>query len=91
MKLGVIGEEMVATAVRLAQERGADVTALHVVRVPLDLPPDAPMIEEEERAEASIAEAKCSARITASSGRADRAGARDRGRDRARARTSTPT
>jgi APA family basic amino acid/polyamine antiporter len=58
MKLGLIGEEMVATAVRLAQERGAEVDALHVVRVPLDLPLDAPMIDEEERAEASIAEAK---------------------------------
>ena len=58
MKLGIIGEEMIATAVRLAQERGAEVDALHVVRVPLDLPIDAPMIDEEERAEASIAEAR---------------------------------
>ncbi len=58
MKLGVIGEEMVATAVRLAQEKGAAVAALHVVRVPLDYPLDAPMEDEEERAEASIAEAK---------------------------------
>jgi APA family basic amino acid/polyamine antiporter len=58
MKLGVIGEEMVATAVRLAQERNAAVTALHVVRVPLDLPLDAEVLDEEERAEASIAEAK---------------------------------
>ena len=58
MKLGIIGEEMIATAVRLAQERGAEVDALHVVRVPLDLPIDAPMIDEEERAEASIAESR---------------------------------
>ncbi|HET8607518.1 MAG TPA: universal stress protein [Gaiellaceae bacterium] len=58
MKLGLIGEEMIATAVRLAQERGASVTALHVVRVPLELPLDEPMIDREERAEASIAEAK---------------------------------
>jgi APA family basic amino acid/polyamine antiporter len=58
MKLGVIGEEMVATAVRLAQEHTATVTALHVIRVPLDRPLDAEVIEEEERAEASIAEAK---------------------------------
>jgi basic amino acid/polyamine antiporter, APA family len=49
---------MVATAVRLAQERGAKVTALHVIRVPLDLPVDAALTDEEERAEASIAEAK---------------------------------
>jgi APA family basic amino acid/polyamine antiporter len=58
MKLGIIGEEMVATAVSLAKERGARVTALHVVRVPLDRPLEAEMHDEEERAEASIAEAK---------------------------------
>ena len=58
MKLGEIGEEMVATAVKLAQERGASVEALHVIRVPLDLPLDAELVDEEERAEASIAEAK---------------------------------
>ena len=58
MKLGEIGEEMVATAVKLAQERGAAVEALHVIRVPLELPIDAELLEEEERAEASIAEAK---------------------------------
>src|SRR5919204_3069587 len=34
MKLGEIGEEMIATAVKLAQERGAAVEALHVIRVP---------------------------------------------------------
>src|SRR6266545_4724932 len=43
MKLGLIGEEMVATAVKLAQERGSDVEALHVVRMPLDRPLDAPL------------------------------------------------
>src|SRR5919204_4788270 len=58
MKLGEIGEEMIATAVKLAQERGASVEALHVIRVPLDLPLDAELVDEEERAEASIAEAK---------------------------------
>src|SRR5919204_297518 len=58
MKLGEIGEEMVATAVKLAQERGAAVDALHVIRVPLDRALDAELIEEEERAEASLAEAK---------------------------------
>jgi basic amino acid/polyamine antiporter, APA family len=58
MKLGEIGEEMVATAVRLAQERGASVEALHVIRVPLDLPLDAELLEEEERAAASLAEAQ---------------------------------
>jgi basic amino acid/polyamine antiporter, APA family len=58
MKLGDIGEEMVATAVKLAQERGAAVDALHVIRVPLDQPLDAELWDEEERAEASLAEAK---------------------------------
>ncbi len=58
MKLGDIGEEMVATAVKLAQERGAEVDALHVIRVPLDRPLDAELWDEEERAEASLAEAK---------------------------------
>jgi basic amino acid/polyamine antiporter, APA family len=57
MKLGEIGEEMVATAVKLAQERGAAVVALHVVKVPLDQPLDAELYDEEERAAASLAEA----------------------------------
>src|SRR5438067_5022488 len=58
MKLGEIGEEMVATAVKLAQERGSSVEALYVIQVPLDRPLDAEMEEAEERAAASIAEAK---------------------------------
>jgi APA family basic amino acid/polyamine antiporter len=58
MKLGVIGEEMLATAVKLAAEHDAEVQALHVIRVPLDEPLDAPMLDQEERAEASLAEAK---------------------------------
>jgi APA family basic amino acid/polyamine antiporter len=58
MKLGVIGEEMLATAVRLASDQDSKVEALHVIRVPLEQPLDAPMVDEEERAEASIAEAK---------------------------------
>ncbi len=58
MKLGLVGEEMVATAVKLAQERGAAVEALHVIRVPMELPLDADLREEEERAAASLAEAK---------------------------------
>jgi len=58
MKLGLIGEEMVATAIRLAQERGAWVEALHVVRVPLDKPLEADLVDEDERAAASLAEAR---------------------------------
>jgi APA family basic amino acid/polyamine antiporter len=57
MKLGEIGEEMVATAVRLAQERDATVEALFVLKVPLELPLDAPLFDLEEQAAASIAEA----------------------------------
>ncbi|HEX4323118.1 MAG TPA: universal stress protein [Gaiellaceae bacterium] len=57
MKLGEIGEEMVATAVKLAQEHDAEVVALHVIRVPLDQPLDSELYDEEERAAASLAEA----------------------------------
>jgi APA family basic amino acid/polyamine antiporter len=57
MKLGEIGEEMIATAVKLAQDRGSAVEALHVILVPLDLPLDAPLYDQEERAAASLAEA----------------------------------
>jgi nucleotide-binding universal stress UspA family protein len=58
MKLGIIGEEMLATAVKLAGQHGASVEALHVIRVPLDLPIDAELTTAEERASASLAEAK---------------------------------
>jgi APA family basic amino acid/polyamine antiporter len=58
MKIGIIGEEMLATAVKLASEHGSEVQALHVIRVPLEQPLDAVMFDEEERAEASLAEAK---------------------------------
>jgi basic amino acid/polyamine antiporter, APA family len=58
LKIGAIGEEVLATAIRLAEERGSTLSVLHVIRVPLELPLDAPMHEAEERASASIAEAK---------------------------------
>jgi basic amino acid/polyamine antiporter, APA family len=58
VKLGPIGEEVLATAIRLAEERGCRVTALHVIRVPLDLPLDAELVDQEEAAEASLADAK---------------------------------
>jgi basic amino acid/polyamine antiporter, APA family len=58
LKIGLIGEEVLATAIRLAEERGSTVSVLHVVRVPLELPLDAPMHEAEERGAASLAEAK---------------------------------
>jgi len=58
MKLGEIGEEMVATAVKLAQESGSEVEALYVIAVPMELPLDADLVEQEERAAASLAEAQ---------------------------------
>ena len=58
VKLGPIGVEVFATALRLAEELGASITAVHVVPVPLDEPLDAPLYEEEERAASSLAEAK---------------------------------
>ncbi len=57
MKLGEIGEEMVATAVKLAQNENTTVEALFVIKVPLDQPLDAPLYELEEQAAASLAEA----------------------------------
>jgi APA family basic amino acid/polyamine antiporter len=56
LKLGPIGEEVLATAVRLAEERGCSVEVLHVIRVPLDLPLDAPLPDQERQAEESLAE-----------------------------------
>ena len=57
MKLGPIGEEMVATAIALAKERDARVDALFVIVVPLEYAIDAPLLEREEQAAASLAEA----------------------------------
>ena len=57
MKLGPIGEEMIATAVALAKEGEAEVHALFVIKVPLDLALDAPLHDKEEQAAASLAEA----------------------------------
>jgi basic amino acid/polyamine antiporter, APA family len=57
MKLGEIGEEMVATAVRIAQDGKIPVEALFVIKVPLDQPLDAPLYDLEEQAAASLAEA----------------------------------
>ena len=58
MKIGIIGDEMLATAVRLAADQAAEVRALHVIRVPLDQPLDAPLSEPDRRAEESIDAAK---------------------------------
>jgi APA family basic amino acid/polyamine antiporter len=58
MKLGEIGEEMVATAVKLAQESGSAVEALFVIQVPLDRPLEAELADAEARAAESLAEAQ---------------------------------
>ena len=70
VKIGMIGEEMLATAIKLAEERGGAIHALHVIRVPLDLPLDAELLDEEERASASLVDAKRSRPSTASRSRA---------------------
>ncbi len=59
MKIGEIGEEMIATAIALAKERGAEIEAITVVRVPRrfvlegELPPDVAA-----RVDASLEEAR---------------------------------
>lgn len=59
MKLGEIGEEMVATAIALAEERGAEVEAITVVRVPRRFPLDGPLPPDvQERADAALEEAR---------------------------------
>jgi APA family basic amino acid/polyamine antiporter len=58
VKIGVIGEEMAATAVKLAAEHRASVEALHVVLVPLEYKLDEPLPAAETRASASLDEAR---------------------------------
>ena len=59
LKLGDIGEEMVATAVAIAKERGAEVEAITVVRVPRAFPLEGPLpADVAERAEAALDEAR---------------------------------
>jgi APA family basic amino acid/polyamine antiporter len=59
MKLGDIGEEMVATAIAIAKERNATIEAIFVVRVPRMFPLEGPLPEDvATRAERSLAEAR---------------------------------
>jgi APA family basic amino acid/polyamine antiporter len=58
MKTGDIGEEMMATAVRIAQERNASVIALNVIAVPLEQSLNAPLEQEERQAAEALAEAR---------------------------------
>jgi APA family basic amino acid/polyamine antiporter len=58
MKMGDIGEEMMATAVRIAQERSASVIALNVIEVPLEQALDTPLEQQERLATETLAEAQ---------------------------------
>jgi nucleotide-binding universal stress UspA family protein len=59
MKLGDIGEEMIATAIALAKENGAEVQAITVVRVPRQYPLEGPLPPDvAARVDASLDEAK---------------------------------
>jgi APA family basic amino acid/polyamine antiporter len=59
MKLGDIGEEMVATAIAIAKERGAEVEAITVVRVPRAFPLEGPLPPDvATRAESALEEAQ---------------------------------
>jgi APA family basic amino acid/polyamine antiporter len=58
VKIGPIGEEVLATALKLAEETNAHVSVLHVLRVPFDKALDAELPAAEALAEASIGEAK---------------------------------
>jgi APA family basic amino acid/polyamine antiporter len=59
MKLGDIGEEMVATAIALAKERDSQVEAITVVRVPRRFPLEGPLPPDiAARVDASLEEAR---------------------------------
>ena len=58
LKLGPIGEEVLATAIKLMEESEGTICILHVLNVPLDQALDAPLPAAEELAEASLADAK---------------------------------
>ena len=56
LKAGPIGDEVLGTALRLAEERSARLLVLTVIRVTLDRALDAPLRDEEGLARASLAE-----------------------------------
>ncbi len=58
MKIGIIGEEVLGTALRLAEEKRCALWVIYVIRVPLDQELDAELVEADEQAEASLSEAK---------------------------------
>jgi APA family basic amino acid/polyamine antiporter len=58
LKFGPIGEDVLGTAIKLAEEQGATVDVLHVIRVPLERARDAPMPSHDAQARHSVAEAR---------------------------------
>ena len=59
MKIGDIGEEMVATAIALAKEHGAEIEAITVVRVPRQFELEGPLPPDvAARVDASLDEAR---------------------------------
>ena len=59
LKLSDIGEEVLATALKLAQEHGARVEAAHVIRVPMDRALEGPLeVGESRRALEAVEEAR---------------------------------
>lgn len=59
LKLGTIGEEVLATAIRLATAQGAEVHVVHVQRIPLSRPIDCALdAAEDESARLEVQEAR---------------------------------
>jgi basic amino acid/polyamine antiporter, APA family len=58
LKLGPIGDEVLATAIRLAEERRSAVLVFHGIKVPMELPMDADLPEASEAAFASLGDAR---------------------------------
>jgi APA family basic amino acid/polyamine antiporter len=58
LKLSEIGQEVLATALHLAEEGGAQVYVVHVIKVPMALPLDAPDLEGEADGRAALEEAR---------------------------------
>jgi APA family basic amino acid/polyamine antiporter len=60
---GPSGREAIDLAARLAAERGATIVALRVIVVPLDLPIDAELAEEEEKSDRLLDDARNQAEL----------------------------
>jgi len=58
LKLGDIGQEVLATALKLAEDREAEVIVVHVVRVPMSLPLDCKFDAEEQRGLEALEDAR---------------------------------